>query len=461
MQTAKRFLVVAGLVIGLLAVVLLLVNIYLQSSSVQERIRSAASRAVGGPVNVRSTLYTPWGGLVLKEISIPDVQNPELNIIRAAALQIKFAWWPLLQRKFVISDIVLTKPDVLVRQSSQGSWVLFPLPPPEGLAAAPARESPEQLVASPGARFTVHIRRVRIRGGHATIVDSQNRPVISLNETEFDARVTDEGRTEGRVAIGSADVAGVLKPKAIAGDFTWDGSVLDVPNITGNLADGKIKGKYRLDAPSGQQFALRLSFDQAQLKKLAEEAGFASESAQGFARGEATLGGNLQSAASVDGNGSIELIKAQMQPLDFIQKLGQVLNVDELQVLRLKDARAEFRIRGDRVNFRNITLQSENLILSGKGPIRFNGRINMDGALHVNEKLQRQLKGVLSNNFVPSDVAGYVQVPFDITGSLNNPKTDLLDKLIGMNIGQNMGGFLRNLFQPPKQDATPAQQNSP
>lgn len=453
-RIAKRFLIVAGLVAGLLAVALLLVNIYLQSSSVQERIRSAGSRTLGVPVTVRSTIYTPWGGLALKGIAVPDPQSPNLNIAQAAALEVRFAWWPLLRREFVVTDITLSKPDFRLRKTKEGAWLILPVPMPEKLPAAPEVELPAvPAPARPG--FRVHVERVRIRGGSAAVFDSGNRPVVILSDLGFDARRGKDGHAEGGFTVGTADLAGILKPKGLKGKFTWNGSVLDVSDLSGSLAGGKIDGKSRLDLGSQPQFSLTLSFDRAQLKKLAEEAGFASETAEGYARGQATLGGDPGSLSSLDGNGTIELIAAKMQPLDFIQKVGQVLKIDELQMLELDDARAEFRIRGDRVNFRGITLKSENLVLSGKGPIRFDGRINMTGALLVNEKIQRQLKGVLSNNFVASELPGYRQLPFSITGTLGSPKTDLLDKLIGVNIGQDMGGFFRNLFQPPKEEETP------
>ena len=37
---------------------------------------------------------------------------------------------------------------------------------------------------------------------------------------------------------------------------------------------------------------------------------------------------------------------------------------------------------------------------------------------------------------------------FSVTGSLSRPKTDLLDKLTGIRIGQDLGGLIKNLFRP-------------
>jgi hypothetical protein len=41
-------------------------------------------------------------------------------------------------------------------------------------------------------------------------------------------------------------------------------------------------------------------------------------------------------------------------------------------------------------------------------------------------------------------------MPFTITGSLDRPKSDLLDKMVGLQIGQDVGGLLKNLLRTPK-----------
>ena len=97
----------------------------------------------------------------------------------------------------------------------------------------------------------------------------------------------------------------------------------------------------------------------------------------------------------------------------------------------------------------DVTLKSENLILQGTGPIQFDGKMNLEAKLMVNQKLQRQLKGLLGQNFVPAEDPEFRQVPFSVTGRVDSPKTDLLDKLIGVRIGNDLGGLLKNIFRPP------------
>jgi hypothetical protein len=73
--------------------------------------------------------------------------------------------------------------------------------------------------------------------------------------------------------------------------------------------------------------------------------------------------------------------------------------------------------------------------------------LNIDAQLLFNSKLQNQLRGVLGKNLVDSEDPNYRQIPFTVTGRIDNPKTDLLDKLIGAKVGQDVGGMLMNILR--------------
>jgi hypothetical protein len=74
----------------------------------------------------------------------------------------------------------------------------------------------------------------------------------------------------------------------------------------------------------------------------------------------------------------------------------------------------------------------------------------------VNEKLRRETRGLVGSNFKPSEIQGYTHMPFKIGGTTAKPTTDLLDKVVGARIGQDLGGFLKNLFRMPQNKKTKA-----
>jgi hypothetical protein len=183
------------------------------------------------------------------------------------------------------------------------------------------------------------------------------------------------------------------------------------------------------------------------LRKLAEEAQLEPGKTEGILQGSVDLGGDPSESHSTTGAGHFELVSAKLKPVDFLIKLGELLKIDELQLLKLSDAKIDVTIRHKRVQVDDIILKSDNLILRGSGPIRFNGKMNLDARLLVNLKLQRQLRGVLGKNLADSEDPEYRQIPFSVTGRIDNPKTDLLDKLIGAKVGQDVGGMLVNILR--------------
>src|ERR1700757_5446489 len=68
-------LIALGVVIGLGAVLLIGVNLYVQSQGAQAKIQQELSRRLGTRLEIRSMSVTPWGGLQLSGIKIPQTSS--------------------------------------------------------------------------------------------------------------------------------------------------------------------------------------------------------------------------------------------------------------------------------------------------------------------------------------------------------------------------------------------------
>ncbi len=60
-----------------------------------------------------------------------------------------------------------------------------------------------------------------------------------LESVDIDANVSDNVAAAGVFDIGETDISGYLHPRKVGGPFTWDGEVLDLPEIKGTLAEEK------------------------------------------------------------------------------------------------------------------------------------------------------------------------------------------------------------------------------
>ena len=441
---AKRFLFIAAGVLVAAAIALLCVNLYLQSGGVQQRIRDAAARSLGAEVKIRSAVYTPWSGFVLRGLNVPDPTNANLNIVEATALRVRFSLVPLLNRRFVITECTLFEPKLIVRQLENGDWFI-PMPPAR--IQVPEASSEPSLPVAKGATFKAELQHFRLRGGNVVFLNAKNRAIVTLDRTDIRGQIALDSSAAGTFEIGKADFFSWLKPRKIGGPFTWDGKILDLPGIQGSLAGGKLIGKCRVESNEQPSFVLGLQLTGVLLRKLAEEAQLEPGKTEGVLQGSVDLAGDPRNSDSITGTGHFELVSAKLTPVDFLVKLGKLLQIDELQLLKLSDARVDVTIRDERVQVDDIVLRSDNLILRGKGPVRFNGKMNLDAQLLFNLKLQHQLRGVLGKNLVDSEDPEYRQIPFTVTGRIDNPKTDLLDKLIGAKVGQDVGGMLMNILR--------------
>jgi hypothetical protein len=79
----------------------------------------------------------------------------------------------------------------------------------------------------------------------------------------------------------------------------------------------------------------------------------------------------------------------------------------------------------------------------------------------LNDKVRRQLFAPIRENFQPlQDLPGYAAVDFKVSGSIDRPKTDLMDKLVGRDL-RDLGGVISSLFghakkKKPEEAASPS-----
>jgi hypothetical protein len=129
-------------------------------------------------------------------------------------------------------------------------------------------------------------------------------------------------------------------------------------------------------------------------------------------------------------------------------QIGDLLGVDELKMLELKQADANVTIRDGKVIVDKMSVASNNFIVDATGESGFNGALSLAARFHVNEKIRKESRGLIGGNFEPSEWDGYTHMPFRISGTLARPKTDLLDKLVGTRISQDLGGFINSFLRP-------------
>ena len=96
----RLILFVLGALIALAAVLLIGVNLYVQSQGAQAKIQHELSRSLGVPLKIRRMSVTPWGGLELSGITIPQTSSvgPK-HFLEAKTFQLRVRFVSLFSRR--------------------------------------------------------------------------------------------------------------------------------------------------------------------------------------------------------------------------------------------------------------------------------------------------------------------------------------------------------------------------
>src|SRR5436190_17851386 len=152
---SRLLLIALGLFIGVALLILLGVNMYVQSRGTQARIQQELSQRLGATLRIQRISVTPWWGLKLTGITIPQSQpgtSPDFLTAKAFRLRIRFS--SLFGGHLVIKEISLVNPEVVWAQNTDGKWrvpSLPPLAPPKTTAAdkVPPAETPSSSPPPP------------------------------------------------------------------------------------------------------------------------------------------------------------------------------------------------------------------------------------------------------------------------------------------------------------------------
>ncbi|HMJ04838.1 MAG TPA: AsmA family protein, partial [Chthoniobacterales bacterium] len=145
-KITRAALILAGAIGLLLATALLAVNLYVQSRGTQARIEQELSERLGATLHIRRISVTPWFGLKLTGIKMPQADEAAPgDFLRADTFRLRIRLTSLFARRLVITEISLINPDVVWAQNTDGKWRL-----PASFAedAAAAAEAPATTAAA-------------------------------------------------------------------------------------------------------------------------------------------------------------------------------------------------------------------------------------------------------------------------------------------------------------------------
>jgi hypothetical protein len=463
----KPLVILSGFLLVLPAALFLVLNLAVQLTAVQEYTRISISRALGTPVSIKSLSATILGGITAHDVSAFSEANS--NRISIDKLTLYPDLLKLLQGKTAIREVRAYHPVVLSTLSLQG---LEPQPSPHPVMVhspgdaenfGTATPNPPPLPASsaepaaPGSLKALEslqqLPHVVVKDAQITLLNDEHQPISVIQGMTFNARTDGDG-WGGLVQARQVSIGKSILLHDLSSPFTLSPTTQKVTlnHLTAVLANGRVNGDFAITLPPASPgYTAQLNLSGGSLGQLFADALLGDPNTEGVITGEARITGVAGVASSMEGTASLLCTDAVIQPADFLRQIGQILQIQELQLLRISQGKILLSIHGGEPHLDNLYLQSQNLILTAQGPVRSNGDMDLQARLLFNQQLTSRLHGLLGQQLTQAPEPGYSQIAFHVSGPARTPKTDLLERLTGIHIGGDLGGFLQGIFGHPSQ----------
>jgi hypothetical protein len=469
-------------VIGLGAVLLLGVNLYVQSQGAQAKIQQELSRRLGTRLEIRSMSVTPWGGLQLSGITIPQTSSVgPRHFLEAKTFQLRVRFFSLFSRRLVIKEVSLIKPKVVWPQNAEGKWRLpglqgvpspeiSPKPAPsvsrsqveseivqKQAAAAPAVTATSTNLPSltqvtldnraprQQARLAVapEVQRVSIKDGNFTFLDQAGGLLASFTGVNFRTNIRSASALHGDTKIARISLRDRFFLEQLRSPLRYEPDVLELSKISARAANGEIKGYFAMQPEAEDSpFTTSVKFRNVLADQIVENAGGPRGMVKGEFEGNFQASGKTADPNALVGGGEIFLRDGRVQQYSLLVLLGQILQIEELQELHLEQAEARYHLSPGLVRIDQLILRSPNIRLTASGTVAYDGKLNLDSQLAINDRIRGQLFKAIRQNFQPINEPGYSAIDFQVGGTIDRPSTNLMNRLVG----RDLSGMLNSLF---------------
>ena len=353
-------------------------------------------------------------------------------------------------------------PEVVWAQNADGKWRIpsrpveaIPPAPPKTAALetpviapppaeqnavvpnAPVANSPPPVIAPTEnkASFTPEVQGVTVIGARFRFLDEKLKSVATFEDVDFRSNFRTSTDLHGNISIAKTSLRDRFFLQQLQSPLSYDSNQLDFSQISARAGEGQITGRFTIEPQAEDSpFTVSIRFKDVQADKIITEAGGNLGTVIGKLEGHLDASGKTADPDALSGRGEIILHDGQVRQYSLLMALGQLLQIQELQQLRLDQAQVKYHINPGVVTIDELVFRSENIRLSATGTVSFDGKLQLESQLAVNEKMRSQLFRAIRDNFKPIDEPGYTAVSFQIGGTVGRPKTNLMDKLIGRDL---------------------------
>lgn len=452
-KLSKAILIAVVALVTLAAVGMLGINLYVQSAGMQEKIERELGQQLNVPLRITSTSFTPWGGLRLAGVRVPqmDMEGEEANFLDSPAISARLQLSSLIEKRFVIKEVRVDTPKLIWNQSPNGRWEV----PKVAGQGQPTGDDPvdvEQTTKPPKVStwtsdFKVEVDAVRIDHGVFEFNNAEGKKVASFQDVNVRSPMRSKQAVRGDATSTQVAIYETVSLKDLETKFEHTSDVLALKELGAEIAGGRITGNLAVETgEAGSPFVTDLRFDNVDLNRLITEGGGVEGQAGGTLQGTFNAQGSSDNLTAATGSGQVVLINGRIRQYEFFQSLGQALKVEELARMDLQQAQLDYRLDDGVVVVDPLVLQTANLKLTARGEVEWDGRMALEARLDVNPKISKRLPDFVRDNFAQVEGSDARYVDFDLSGTVANPQTNLMTQMLGKKLETEVTDFIQGIF---------------
>jgi hypothetical protein len=483
-------LIALGGVFALGAIALIGVNLYVQSQGTQAKIQQELSKQLGTALEIRSMSVTPWGGLELSGITIPQTSPVSPGpFLEARTFRLRVRFLSLFSRRLVIKDVALVNPNIVWAQDAEGKWRLpgarkkeapaVSANPPPNVPESPAQREAVEPAGPPAAAVTPapprppstpapppsprratadklakqsqklsgamapEVQRLNIKNGNFSFLDHDGRMLASFTGVDFRSSLRSALAIRGKAKVAKISLRDRFFLEHLESPLRYEPDVLELSKISAHAGSGEVNGYFAMQPEAEDSpFTTRVTFSNVLADQIIADAGGSKGMVQGKLEGSFQASGKTADPEALTGKGEVFLRDGRVQQYSLLVLLGQILQIEELRELHLEQAHVKYRVKPGLIMIDELLLHSANIRLSASGTVTFDGKLKLDSQLAINDKIRGQLFKAIRQNFQPTSEAGYYALDFQVGGSVDRPSTNLMDRLVG----RDLGNVINRLF---------------
>lgn len=433
--------------LGLLAYVVHLVN-SLNTNEFRQRVLAEVKARTGAEITAKEMSLDLLSGFTLRQATVGNPPPFRGNLLTAKAFILRYRLLPLLAGRVEVGELWLQAPVLTVATDAAGRTNI------EKLGGAGSGGGASAAGAWP---LALVLRRLAVTDASVRVDDSHGVSLLRLEDADLAstlqvAATGAEGR--GRVKIARLAVGDRLFVSGLSAPLELGRGRAKLAPVRGRVAGGDVGANVELKLAGPLRWSADVELRRAQVAKLLEEAR-SKPSLTGLlaAKGRFEGGSGLP---SVTGKGQASVGDCAVRDVPLLAVLASALGVPELARPDFDECRAEFTLRGSRLQTPVVSMRGPLLRLAGHGAADLaSARLDYAMSLALAPSLLGRIPAKELRAAFEPQPDGFASLEFRVGGSFDQPTTDLASRVGKAAVGELLKSGLGRLFGRKKEPPPP------